>query len=116
MLQTPMSTSIYFVHRNPAIYPDPQKFDPERWIKATETGNPLHRYLVPFTKGSRICLGMNLAFLEMYLAIAYHIRRFDLEICDTDPESLRVTREKVLGFPEHGGLQIKARVKAVLKD
>lgn len=53
-----MSTSIYFVHRNPAIFPDPQKFDPDRWIRAAEKGDPLHRYLVPFTKGSRICIGM----------------------------------------------------------
>ena len=52
----------------------------------------------------------------MYLTIAYYIRRVDLEICETDPESIRVTREMVNGYPEHGGLQIKARVKAVLQD
>lgn len=43
---------------DPEIFPDPHAFDPERWVRAAAKGEPLQRYLVNFSKGSRICLGM----------------------------------------------------------
>lgn len=43
---------------DPEIFPDPHAFDPERWMRAAAKGEPLQRYLVNFSKGSRICLGM----------------------------------------------------------
>lgn len=43
---------------DPNIFPNPHDFDPERWIRAAEKGERLDRYLVNFSKGSRICLGM----------------------------------------------------------
>ncbi|KAJ5675330.1 hypothetical protein N7462_008227 [Penicillium macrosclerotiorum] len=55
---TPTSSSSYFIHRDPVIFPNPDKFDPERWITANERETPLTRHLVPFTRGSRMCLGM----------------------------------------------------------
>lgn len=57
-LQTPVSQSNYFVHMDPTLFPEPEKFDPERWIRAVEKGEYLSRYIVSFTKGSRQCLGM----------------------------------------------------------
>lgn len=48
----------YFVHKDPEIFPDPESFKPERWIRATEQGQNLTKFLVAFTKGSRICLGI----------------------------------------------------------
>lgn len=55
---TPVSTSLYFVHMNRDIFPEPEKFNPERWIEAAEKGEPLTRYLVAFSRGSRSCLGI----------------------------------------------------------
>ena len=43
---------------DPTLFPEPEKFDPERWIRAAEKGEYLGRYIVSFTKGSRQCLGM----------------------------------------------------------
>jgi len=57
-LQTPVSQSNYFVHMDPALFPEPSKFEPERWVRAAENGEYLSRYIVSFTKGSRQCLGM----------------------------------------------------------
>jgi cytochrome P450 len=51
---TPVSMTNVDVLMDENIYPEPRKFKPERWI-----GNPeLERYFVPFTKGSRQCLGL----------------------------------------------------------
>lgn len=51
---TPVSMTNVDVLMNEDIFPEPRKFIPERWFQ-----NPdLHKYFVPFTKGSRQCLGL----------------------------------------------------------
>ena len=53
--QTPVSMTGSLIHDNPSIFPDPRSFKPERWLQS-ESG--LHKYLVPFSRGTRQCLGM----------------------------------------------------------
>lgn len=48
--------------RNPAVYPEPEKWRPERWIKADER---MRFNWTPFGYGSRICPGNNLALTEL---------------------------------------------------
>lgn len=58
---------------NPRIFPNPENFDPERWITAAKNGQRLNRYLVSFTRGGRQCLGMKWVppfFLRSYRIIA----------------------------------------------
>ncbi|RAK96671.1 cytochrome P450 [Aspergillus ibericus CBS 121593] len=107
---TPMSTSTYFIHRNPDIFPEPDKFDPERWIRAAERGQNLSRYLVSFMRGSRACVGMNLAYIELYLTIAHLVRRFDFTLHNTSPEDVRITRDRIIPCTDKGMLWVYARV------
>lgn len=51
---TPVSMTNVDVLMNENIYPEPRKFKPERWIENPE----LDKFFVPFTKGSRQCLGL----------------------------------------------------------
>lgn len=47
------------MHSNPNIFPEPERFRPERWLEQRPEGAPsLDRYLVTFTKGSRQCVGV----------------------------------------------------------
>jgi cytochrome P450 len=63
---TPVSMTSVLLHHNESVFPDSKKFLPERWI-----GHPgLDKYLVSFTKGTRQCVGINLAYAEIYLALA----------------------------------------------
>jgi cytochrome P450 len=60
---TPVSMSIPDIHENPDIFPEPKTFLPERWLMEDVGEKPvihtkLDRWLVPFTKGNRQCLGM----------------------------------------------------------
>ncbi|GLA50241.1 hypothetical protein AnigIFM63604_006287 [Aspergillus niger] len=107
---TPVSTISYFIHRNAAIFPEPESFNPERWIQAADRGDNLTRYLVPFTRGSRICIGMNLAYAELYTTLAAIVRRFDLELCETHPKDMEFKREMVVQRPEKGVWTLKVRV------
>jgi cytochrome P450 len=60
---TPVSMSAPITHWNERVFPDAKAFHPERWIEDT-TGN-LDKYLVSFSRGPRMCLGMNLAWAEL---------------------------------------------------
>ncbi|KAL5354952.1 cytochrome P450 [Aspergillus floccosus] len=113
---TPTSSSSYTVHRDETIFPDPDKFDPERWIRASHEGKNLTRHLVSFTRGSRACLGMNLAYMELYLTIASFVRRFDIELHDTTPEDMRITHELGIGFTRRGDVQVYAKVTGVVEN
>ena len=49
------------MHDNPSLFPEPRRFDPERWLGAKEEAKRLQKYVVPFSRGTRACLGMKYA-------------------------------------------------------
>jgi cytochrome P450 len=59
------------------------QFVPERWLGESTQGAPLKRLSMPFGAGPRICPGRYLALLEMKLAIATLLCRFDIESIET---------------------------------
>ena len=60
------------VSLNPKIFPSPTTFDPSRWLD-----NPqLDWYILAFSKGSRGCVGMNLAWAELYFTVAPVFARY----------------------------------------
>ena len=63
------------------------EFYPGRWLN-----NPrLSRYLVSFSKGSRQCLGMNLAYAEIYLCLASLVQRFPkMQLFETVKEDVEI--------------------------
>ncbi|KAA8632656.1 hypothetical protein SMACR_05258 [Sordaria macrospora] len=63
---TEISMTSYQISANEEIFPDARSFRPERWLENKE----LDRYLTSFGAGPRACLGMQLAYAEMYLALA----------------------------------------------
>jgi cytochrome P450 len=54
--QTRVSFSHYVYNNDPAIFPDPHSFKPERWLEANV--EELERHMVSFSRGSRNCIGM----------------------------------------------------------
>ncbi|RDA94541.1 hypothetical protein CP533_2745 [Ophiocordyceps camponoti-saundersi (nom. inval.)] len=106
---TQISQSLHFIHTNAEIFPNPDRFDPGRWIRAQERGERLENRLVAFSRGSRQCLGLHLAYAELYLTIATIVRRFDLELFETRREDIVHYREYTLGRPKKpsAGLRVK---------
>ncbi|KAL6915276.1 hypothetical protein FSST1_006771 [Fusarium sambucinum] len=70
-----VSMSSWLIHRNKEYFPDPAKFDPDRWVNASDPQS-LHKAFVPFGKGSRACVGMNLAYDEIYVTVAQIFRHY----------------------------------------
>ncbi|KAK0470451.1 cytochrome P450 [Desarmillaria tabescens] len=73
----------YFMLMNEDIFPQPETFNPDRWIQTS-----LDKYLVPFSKGPRSCLGVNLAWCELYLVFGNLFRKLDMETYETSSKDL----------------------------
>ncbi|KAF9258788.1 cytochrome P450 [Marasmius fiardii PR-910] len=84
---TIIACASYMIHSNPTLFPEPDKFIPERWLG--ENGHQLEKYLVAFSKGPRTCLGINLAWCELYLILGNVFRKLDLEAYEAQPEDMR---------------------------
>ncbi|KAI2015657.1 hypothetical protein LOY97_005520 [Ophidiomyces ophidiicola] len=91
---------------NPKIFPDPQQFIPERWVNDPN----LERYFVPFGKGSRQCMGINLAMAELYIAIAMVFTRFSFELYDTTHSDVIMEHAYLVPYPRWDSKGIRARV------
>ncbi|KAE8356302.1 cytochrome P450 [Aspergillus coremiiformis] len=111
---TPISQINYFVHTDPTIFPDPLEFHPERWIAARENNIRLDQYLVSFGKGSRQCVGINLAYAELFLTLATVLRRFEFENFETTVADVAVARDLFAGAPAPGSKGVRAIVTKVL--
>lgn len=69
---------------DPAVYPEPMAFKPDRWLDADEAQRKLmERSFVPFSRGPRMCIGFTFAYMEMYHFLANFIGSFDLELSNT---------------------------------
>ncbi|KAL5923814.1 hypothetical protein ACKVV1_011438 [Pyricularia oryzae] len=66
---TPVGMSAYLMHTDPTIFAEPHEFRPERWLEGQVTPAMKQAY-VPFSKGSRACLGSNLAYAELLMLTA----------------------------------------------
>lgn len=92
---TPVAMTSLLQHRDETKFPDAMIFDPERWLN---DGKQLEKYLVPFSKGTRQCLGINLATAEIYLTLAMVFRRFDMELYETTGRDAEVVADFFIPF------------------
>jgi len=67
--------SQWVTHRDPRFFPDPDRFDPDRWTDQARAARPRFTYF-PFGAGPRICLGEQFAWLEGVLVLATLARRW----------------------------------------
>ena len=66
--------SPYIMHRNPRVFSDPERFDPDRWTPEFERQLPKAAF-IPFSMGPRVCLGKPFAMMEARLILASLLQR-----------------------------------------
>lgn len=81
---TTVGVSHYVIHRNPDIFPEPNRFRPERWILgngvSVEQLAAQKRAFCPFGIGPMNCIGKNMAYVAIKLALAHLLWRFDFRV------------------------------------
>jgi cytochrome P450 len=95
--------SPWLVHRHPAAWPDPERFDPSRFLDAEGhrrrdvVASPAY---LPFGAGPRLCIGRDMALLEGVLVLASLAARVDLEGVGPPPRAVPlVTIRPADGLP-----------------
>lgn len=107
----------YILHHNTSLLPDSHTYNPQRFLL-----NPrLDKYLVAFTKGTRQCVGMNLAYAELYTCLASLFRRYGgpesmglegrLVLYRTGIEDVEMTRDMFIPFVRDGSQGIRVLVQ-----
>ncbi|RAK94263.1 cytochrome P450 [Aspergillus costaricaensis CBS 115574] len=102
---TAVSMSARMIHFDPDIFPKPDEFNPERWIG--ESGKTLDKWNVTFSKGTRSCIGINLAYLELYICLANIFNKTQIELYQTD--------EKAMEWSDHGAARTAKDVHVLVK-
>ncbi|EAR86770.2 cytochrome P450 family monooxygenase (macronuclear) [Tetrahymena thermophila SB210] len=71
-----INTFFIYNFSNPEIYPEPNNFDPSRWMKQIDQQNTFN--FTPFSLGPRNCIGQHLAMIEGKSMLAYILLNFEI--------------------------------------
>ncbi|KAF7343238.1 hypothetical protein MVEN_01755200 [Mycena venus] len=113
---TIVSTQAWSMHRDPAVFPSPETFLPERWLpsyaasKGELVGSAdeereaarlarMASHMMPFGTGSRICGGLNLAHIIMRVVLVAVLRNFEVEAAPGTNEKSMDMRDSFVMFP-----------------
>ena len=91
---TLMLLSPYALHRRPDLWPEPDRFDPDRFSPAHSADRPKFAFF-PFGGGPHLCIGRGLAYMEAQLiltTIAQHCRLLPLPGAEVKPQALATLR------------------------
>jgi cytochrome P450 len=84
---TNLAISQWVMHRDARFFPDPERFDPERWREEVTTSRrslPKFAYF-PFGAGPRVCVGASLALTESALVLATLMQHYRFSLVSNKP-------------------------------
>ena len=105
--------SQYMLQRDPSIFPEPDRFDPDRWLAFSggrSTPATVRQSYVPFGGGPTKCLGEQFATAEAVLALASMLTRWNLEL--RDPEGARNPDCRLVLLPRRLPVRLTTRARS----
>ncbi|CAL1280539.1 unnamed protein product [Larinioides sclopetarius] len=102
---------LYFLHRDENIFPEPDKFDPDRFLTENSAKIPEYGY-IPFSHGARSCIGYKFAEIEIKTIICSILRNFTIESLDG-----RDRIQPILKIALHPSepIRLRIRYRSILK-
>ena len=96
----------YSTHHQKDIFPRPFEFDPDRWLNTTPE---MREAYMPFSRGSRMCIGIHLATMELKMIIASVVYGWQLSVGErTTDDSMSITDHFVM-MPKGGFCELYLR-------
>lgn len=98
-----LSISLFVMFRDAEYFPEPMKFDPNRFINESQSEKCSPFAYIPFSAGARNCIGQKFAMLEVKSAVSKILRHFELLSVGEEPDVcselvLRTKNGVQLGF------------------
>ena len=111
---TAVLVSQYMLHHDPALFPDPERFDPDRWLAHSPSVPPAvpptstaRQAYVPFGGGQTKCLGEQFATAEAVLALASILTRWRPNL--HDPRATLKPDTRIVLLPRRLPVRLTAR-------
>lgn len=79
---------IYGTHRNPAHWQDVETFDPRRFERERRKERHPFAY-IPFGSGPRMCIGSNLAVMQMLMIVVAFVKKYDFALTNDSPVAIQ---------------------------
>lgn len=93
------------IQRDPSIYADPMRFDPDRFTKDNVAARHPYAWM-PFGKGPRECIGLRFAMIQMKLALVSILQNFQVQPSETTQKVLELAKDTQLLCPA-GKMELK---------
>ncbi|KAI1323176.1 benzoate 4-monooxygenase cytochrome P450 [Xylariaceae sp. FL0255] len=78
---TSVSIAAYTAHRDPSVFPDPEVYNPSRWLaKGSDDLRAMLAVFIPFSTGTRGCIGRNVSILMQAVCIATLVYHYDFSL------------------------------------
>ena len=105
---TPIGMTSMINHWNTELFPKPDEFLPERWLNYA-----LQKKLIAFGKGSRSCIGEQLAYCELYIMGAYMV--LDVlpraKLVDTTEEDISYDHDLIVVQTTKGSIRVNIAIE-----
>ncbi|CEL05049.1 hypothetical protein ASPCAL06171 [Aspergillus calidoustus] len=76
---TSVSMTAYTTHHDSTVFPDPEQFQPHRWMDPVAR-KKMEPYFIPFSTGGRGCIGRNISYLEQTIMLASLVHRYEFAL------------------------------------
>ncbi|OTA33106.1 hypothetical protein BTJ68_06362 [Hortaea werneckii EXF-2000] len=105
-----IALNAWVLHRNEEVFgPDAKVYNPERWLEDAEKAKAMERCMFQFGGGSHLCIGKNLALLEMNKLLPLLFRDFEMELVNPGKE----LKYHSTFFVVQSGLEVRLKRKEV---
>lgn len=101
---TPVGMTTILMHHDEQLYPDPKSFIPDRWVDP-DVRRKADKTYAPFSRGTRSCLGMHLAWSELYTLVATFALLYDFKFDGAGAKDVEITVDHfTIGTEDQSGI------------
>lgn len=91
---------VHAIHHDEEYYPDPEKFDPDRFTEEEIAKRPAYTYM-PFGEGPRICIGLRFAMLQIKIGLVLLLRQYRFRVNAKTKEPIKINPKSPLVVPKN---------------